>query len=120
ARASPTRRAAARRRAPRTGKPPRRAAPAPVLARRRRKSPPDARCLRCGLLRGECLQLRLEEVLVDLPVVDRHALFDTHPDHLLPVETELLRQFFGREVIRHRSAPFPGTKKPAARNALAG
>jgi len=73
-----------------------------------------------GLRRPECLQLRLEEVLVDLPVVDRHALFDAHLDHLLPVETELFRQFFGREVIRHRLGSFPGTKKPAARNALAG
>src|SRR6478672_13341759 len=111
-------RPAAPRRAPRTGKPARRRAP--DLGRRRRRSPPDARGLRCGLLRRECLQLRLEEVLVDLPLIDRHALFDAHPDHLLPVETELFRQFFGREVIRHWLAPSPGTKKPAARNALAG
>jgi hypothetical protein len=62
-----------------------------------------------------------KEVLVDLPLVDGHALFDAHPDHLLPVETELFRQFIGREVIRHsRLLLSPGTKKPAARNALAG
>src|SRR5262245_18901279 len=91
--------------APRTGKPPRRAAPG--LARRRRRNPPDALIgLVLGLRRPDCLQLCLEEVLVDLPVVDRHALFDAHPDHLLPVETELLRQFFGREVIRHRLCSF--------------
>src|SRR5437764_15150596 len=111
--------------APRTGKPPLEAAPG--LARRRRRNPPDARraraaCSGCGLLLSSQVLLRhQEEVLVDLALVDRHALFDTHSDHLLPVETELLRQFFGREVIRHRLDSFSsGTKKPAARNALAG
>src|SRR5205807_289343 len=58
-----------------------------------------------------CLQLRLEEVLVDLSLIDRHALFDAHPDHVLPVETELLRQFFGREVIRHRCYSLPLERK---------
>src|SRR5262249_4348792 len=81
-----------------------------------------AACLGRGLLLCSQVLLRhQEEVLVDLALVDRHALFDAHPDHLLPVETELLRQFFGREVIRHLVDSFsPGTKTPAARNALAG
>jgi hypothetical protein len=48
-----------------------------------------------------------KEVLVDLPLVDGHALFDAHPDHLLPVETEFLRQFFGREVICHSGLLLP-------------
>src|SRR5438552_357271 len=102
--------------APRTGKPPLKAAPG--LARRRRRNPPDARraraaCSGCGLLLSSQVLLRhQEEVLVDLALVDRHALFDTHPDHLLPVETELLRQFFGREVIRHPWLLFPERKNP--------
>src|SRR5437879_3150631 len=96
---------------PKTGKPPRRAAPGLALARRRRRNPPDALGLRCRLLRGECLQLCLEEVLVDLSLIDRHALFDAHPDHVLPVESELLRQFFGREVIRHRCYSLPLERK---------
>src|ERR671916_101402 len=54
---------------------------------------------------AERLQLRLEERLVDLPLVDRHALLDADADYLLPLDSELLRKLVGREVVRHR--PFP-------------
>ena len=73
---------------------------------------PSAAANAGGLRRPDRLQLRLEEVFVDLAVVDRHALLDAHPDHLLPVDLELLRQFFGREVIRHRRLLLPERKNP--------
>jgi hypothetical protein len=49
----------------------------------------------------ECLQLRLEERLVDLALVDRHTFLDAHPNHFLPVDPELLRELIGREVVRN-------------------
>src|SRR5438067_2209208 len=66
----------------------------------------------------ERLQLRLEEVLVDLAVVDRHALLHTHPDHLLLVDPQLLRKLLGREVIRHAFRSFRGYEKTRRRRAL--
>ena len=54
--------------------------------------------------RPERFELRLEERLVDLALVDRHAFLDAHPDHFLPVDAELLRKLIGRQVIRHWSS----------------
>src|SRR5215213_11573205 len=62
------------------------------------------------------LQLRLEEELVDLALMDRHALLEAHPDHFLPVDAKLLRQLLRRQVVRHvSSTPLSRslTKKPA-------
>ena len=45
------------------------------------------------VLRGERLdggQMRLEEGLVDLALVDRDVLFDADPDHLCAVDPDLL------------------------------
>ena len=82
---------------------------------------PDVELFLGGVrLSRRCLKLGLEQVFVDLALIDGHALFDADSDHFLPVEPELLREFFGREVIRHVVQLLPGTKKPAARNALAG
>jgi len=47
------------------------------------------------------LQLRLEERLVDLALVDRHTFLDTDADDLLAVDPQFLRQLLGREVVRH-------------------
>src|SRR5581483_3144512 len=63
------------------------------------------------LVLSQLLLSHEKEVLVDLSLINRHALFDAHPDHLLPVDLELLRQFFGREVIRHWLAPYPLERK---------
>jgi hypothetical protein len=57
--------------------------------------------------RPERLQLRLEEELVDLSLVDRDAFLHADPDHLLPVDSELLGQFFRRQVIRHSTWLLP-------------
>src|SRR4051794_14279859 len=66
---------------------------------------------------ARCFELRLEERLVDLAVVDRDPLFETYPDHLLPIDLQLCGQLFGRQMVRH-VAPF--TKKPARPVARAG
>ena len=53
--------------------------------------------------RAQRLELRLEEGLVDLALVDRYAFLDAHANDFLPVDSELLRELFGRQVVRHRS-----------------
>ena len=50
------------------------------------------------------LELRLEERLVDLALVDRHAFLDADPDHFLPVDAQLLRELVRRQVICHSSS----------------
>src|SRR5436190_13453961 len=50
---------------------------------------------------GQRLKLRLEERLVDLALVDRHALLQADADDLLALDPELLRQLLRRQVIRH-------------------
>src|SRR5207248_8037654 len=99
---------------PRKRKPPRRAA---LVARRRRERAPNPSVL-LGW-RADRGELRLEEELVDLSLIDRHPLLHADPDHLLPIDSELLRQFFGREVIRHAAcAPSFGYEKARRRRAL--
>src|SRR5262249_39730282 len=73
----------------------------------------EARVRALVLLRhgAERLELRLEQRLVDLPLVDRHAFLDAEADHFLPVDTEFLRQLVRREVVCH-DAPSGATKKP--------
>src|SRR5438270_12604974 len=63
--------------------------------------------------RAQRLQLRLEESLVDLALVDRHALLHTEADHLEPVHPEFLRQLFRRQVVRHAAPSSRRMKKPA-------
>jgi hypothetical protein len=58
------------------------------------------------------LQLRLEEELVDLALVDRDAFLEADTDHLRAIDPELLRQLFRREVIRHDAPSSTETKKP--------
>ena len=84
----------------------------------RRKTP--ARKASSARLRqsSERFELRLEEVPIDLALVDRHALLHAEPDHLLPIDVELFRQFFGREVIRHPACSFLGHEKTRRRRAL--
>ncbi len=84
----------------------------------RRKAPARKVCLGSLGHRPERLQLGLEEVLVDLALVDRHAFLHAEPDHLLPVDLQLFRQLFGREVIRHSACSFPGHEKTRRRRAL--
>jgi hypothetical protein len=73
-----------------------------------------------GLRDGpERLELRLEQGLVDLALVDRHAFLHADPDHFHPVDAELLGQLLWRQVIRHAS-PSLGNKKPAALSAQTG
>ena len=84
---------------PRRRKPPRRAA---RVARSQRAS--SARSVVLGH-RPERLQLRLEERLVDLAVVDRDRLLHADLDHLLAIDPELLRQLLRREVVRHLTSP---------------
>src|SRR5688500_9943262 len=66
-------------------------------------------------------------MLVDLPLVDRDAFRDTELDDRLAVHVELLRELFGRQVIRHRPFPLSRDKKARrtevfarARSALVG
>src|SRR3984893_13778231 len=59
------------------------------------------------------LELRLEQCLVDLALVDRHAFLDADADDLLAVDPEFLGQLLGREVIRPRRSFLCPTKKPA-------
>ncbi len=54
---------------------------------------------------SEGFELGLEECLVDLALVDRHAFLEAHSDHFLALDPELLREFLGREVVRHRCVP---------------
>ena len=63
------------------------------------------------------MELSLEQRLVDLSLVDRHVFLEADPDHLVPVDPDLLRELVGRQVVGHFA---PSTKKPAAHNALAG
>src|SRR5205809_816380 len=49
--------------------------------------------------RPDRLQLGLEEELVDLSLVDRHALLDAELDDLLAIHPELLRELLGRQVV---------------------
>src|SRR6266550_4555211 len=65
------------------------------------------------------LELRLEQCLVDLALVDGHAFLDADADDLLAVDPQFLRQLLGREVVRHRRSS-PCTKKPACATALSG
>ena len=50
---------------------------------------------------SDCLERRLEERLVDLPVVDRHALLHADADDLFAVDPRLLGELFGRQVVGH-------------------
>src|SRR5205823_687598 len=115
--ASPTCRAARRlrSRSPERRKPPRRRAA--LVERLRRARAPEASLVLLRL-RPQRLQLGLEEVLVDLPVVDRHPFLHADADHLLPIDSELFRQFLGREVIRHPTYSFLGYEKTRRRRAL--
>ena len=61
----------------------------------------------------DCLELCLEQVLVDLALVDRDAFRDAELDDRFAVHVELLRELVGRQVIRHRPCPLSATKKPA-------
>src|SRR5215213_10800011 len=68
-------------------------------AHARRRSPPSGSrrpLLVLGLPGADRLQLRLEEELVDLALIYRHALLEAHADHFLPVDAKLLRQLLGR------------------------
>src|SRR3712207_7566360 len=51
--------------------------------------------------RAQRFQLSPEQRLVDLPLVDRHALLDAETDDLLPVDPHLLRELFRGQVVRH-------------------
>ena len=64
------------------------------------------------------LELRREERLVDLALVDRHALLDADADDLLAVDAELLGQLFRRQMVRH--AYLLGTKTPVGALARTG
>src|ERR1041384_931882 len=67
-----------------------------------------------GDLRGaDGLELGLEEVLVDLPLIDRDAFRDAELDDLVALHVELLRELLRRQVIRHR--PFPPSANEKAR-----
>src|SRR5207247_63582 len=60
------------------------------------------------------LQLRLEERLVDLALVDRNAFLAADLEDFLPLDSELLRQLLRRQVVGHGvSFWFVGMKKPA-------
>src|SRR5437588_2170666 len=61
---------------------------------------------------GQRLKLRLEERLVDLALVDRHALLQADPDDLLALDPELLRQLLRRQVIRHSQLLLCTRKSP--------
>src|SRR5437764_4139662 len=65
---------------------------------------------------SEGLELRLEQGLVDLPLVDRDALLDTEADDLAALDAQLLRQLVRRQVVRH-VAPSSPRKSPSARGA---
>src|SRR6478672_5785091 len=73
-----------------------------------RRTPP--RCSSAGrdertvVLEPHCL----EERLVDLAVIDRYVLLETQPDDLLAVDSVLLRELLGRQVIRHPFLPAEG------------
>jgi pimeloyl-ACP methyl ester carboxylesterase len=70
---------------------------------------------------AERLELRLEEGLVDLALVDRDTFLHADPDHLLPIDPELFRQFLRREVIRHAGLLLPrALKNPPAPSAQTG
>src|SRR4029450_2086226 len=63
------------------------------------------------------LELRCEEGLVDLALVDRDALLETEADHLLAIHVHLLRQLLWRQVVRHTATPLAlgqGNKKSPA------
>ena len=53
---------------------------------------------------GGRLELRLEERLVDLALVDRHALLDAEADDVLPLHADLLGELLRRQVVWHRSS----------------
>jgi hypothetical protein len=46
-----------------------------------------------------------EKGLVDLPVEDRDAPFDTFGYHISAIQTRLMRELRGRQVNGHRSLP---------------
>ena len=60
---------------------------------------------RFGSRGADSLELCLEEELVDLALIDRHAFLDTEPDHVVTIEPELFGQLFRRQVIWHRLPP---------------
>ena len=67
-----------------------------------------------GAARAQRRELSLEEGLVDLALVDRHAFLHTDADHLLAIDSHLLRELLGRQVVRHAAPPLLGrAKKPA-------
>ena len=69
----------------------------------------------CALVRlrerVQRLELGLEERLVDLALVDRHAFLDAQPDHVLPLHTKLLRELVRRQVVRHAWSSLRGNEK---------
>src|SRR5439155_23639542 len=68
-------------------------------------------------LRGgaDRVELRLEERLVDLALVDRDPLLETEADHFQPLDPELLGQLLRRQVVWHLAAcSFRASKSPLA------
>ena len=65
-----------------------------------------------GRERSDRGQLRLEQRLVDLAVVDRDVLLDADPDHLVAVDADLLRQLLGRQMIGHVAPLVVARKSP--------
>ena len=52
-------------------------------------------------MRPDRLELRGEQRLVDLAVVDRDALLEADPDHVFTIDAGLLRQLVRRQVVCH-------------------
>ena len=90
--------------------------------RARGRHPGDrSACLRgLGDGQAEGLELHLEEMLVDLPVIDRDAFLDAEPDDLVTIHAELVRELLRRQVVRHASASFEHQKSPPAQDARSG
>src|SRR5438876_11019597 len=64
---------------------------------------------------ADCLELGLEERLVDLALIDRDAFLDTNADDRLAIDPQLLGELLWRQVVRHTqtsSMVFWSIKKP--------
>jgi hypothetical protein len=60
--------------------------------------------LRCSVLRGQGsqrLELRLEQRLVDLPLIDRHVFLEADADHFIASDPDFLREVVRRQVVGH-------------------